>query len=164
MTLLCSSAFWVIAWKAAKSSKWESKDRATISRKAFLVRLVARFPLLSIFFAHKLASSSSLSWAITLLTNPQFRAFSGITFSPTRNISLARAWPIIRGRKKVPPSPGTRPTWEKGSLKKAWSEQTRRSHMQARSQPAPVAGPLITAIITWSQFQISLLSSCRPWR
>ena len=55
--------------------------------------------------------------------------------------------PTARGSNQAPPSPGTIPSWMKLSAKLARVEAMRMSHMQARSQPAPTAGPLTAAMV-----------------
>jgi hypothetical protein len=62
-------------------------------------------------------------------------------------ISAALAKPTTRGSSQAPPSPGMMPSLTKLSAKRALSAAIRRSHMQARSQPAPIAGPFTAATI-----------------
>ena len=63
-----------------------------------------------------------------------------------RHLGRARVT-ITRGSSQAPPSPATMPTFTKLSAKRAVLDAMRRSHMQARSLPAPIAGPLIAAMM-----------------
>ena len=69
-----------------------------------------------------------------------------------KDISIAFDRPTTRGSSHAPPSPGIRPTRMKLSAKSALVEAMRMSHMQARSQPAPTAGPLTAAMLGTSSF------------
>ena len=72
--------------------------------------------------------------------------------SPVNIISAALARPTARGRKYAPPSPGTMPILMKLEASFAPCAAMRMSHMQARSSPAPMAWPLIAAMVGSSQF------------
>ncbi|MNZ88017.1 hypothetical protein D3C78_1068980 [compost metagenome] len=102
--------------------------------------------LAAILTARALASSMSCSGATTRDTRPQSRAWAALMASPVKAISAARARPTARGSSQAPPSPGTMPTRTKLSAKVAVSEAMRMSHMQVRSRPAPIAGPLMAQI------------------
>ena len=54
---------------------------------------------------------------------------------------------MVRGSSQAPPSPGIKPTRTKLSAKLAAVEAMRRSHMQARSQPAPMAAPVLGGLL-----------------
>ncbi|BAR47305.1 hypothetical protein Maq22A_1p38385 (plasmid) [Methylobacterium aquaticum] len=81
----------------------------------------------------------------TYETSPQASASCAETASPVSAILQAFDQPTIRGSSQAPPSPGMVPIFTKLSAKRAVSARMRRSHMQARSLPAPIAGPLTAA-------------------
>lgn len=70
--------------------------------------------------------------------------------------SLARANPTARGSSRAPPSPGTMPTLTKLSANNAAVEAIRRSHINARSNPAPIAAPLTAAMVGILQWYSAL--------
>jgi len=93
------------------------------------------------------ACASNWSCGTTRETRPQASASAAAMASPVNDISSARDMPTTRGSSHAPPSPGTMPTLMKLSAKLACSEAMRISHMQARSQPAPMAAPLTAAMV-----------------
>src|SRR5450830_582177 len=72
---------------------------------------------------------------------------SAVSFSPSMARPMARAEPIKRGRKKVPPVSGIRPSLQNTSTKLADLPAMTMSQASARLAPAPAATPL-TAQIT----------------
>ena len=97
------------------------------------------------------ASSISVSCGTTRDTSPQASASAASIASPVNDISAAFDMPTARGSSHAPPSPGTMPTRTKLSAKVARSDAMRMSHMQVRSQPAPMAGPFTAAIVGTSR-------------
>src|SRR5690606_17944648 len=89
-----------------------------------------------------LRSSGTTTW----LTGPTFKASSAVTVLQVRKSSIALESPIQRVKKTAPPSPGTSPTFAKVSAKLAALEAILKSHMAAKSHPAPTAAPLTIAI------------------
>ncbi|MNL42273.1 hypothetical protein D3C87_1647190 [compost metagenome] len=93
------------------------------------------------------AAGNSSTPGTTRDTKPHSSAVAALMASPVNDISAARAMPIRRGRNQAPPSPGMMPSLTKLSANVAASDAMRTSHMQARSQPAPMAGPFTAAIV-----------------
>ena len=98
-------------------------------------------------WANASASSNNASGATTRDTRPQRSASAASMASPVSAISAAFDAPTTRGSSQQPPSPGTMPSLTKLSAKRAVLAAMRMSHMQARSLPAPMAGPLTAAMI-----------------
>src|SRR5680860_706332 len=97
--------------------------------------------------AHISAVSNS-SWSgTTRLTRPESSASPASTASPTRFISRALLGPTRRGRRWVPPKPGTIPSLISGWPKTAASAAIRTSQAIASSQPPPKAIELTAAIV-----------------
>ena len=95
--------------------------------------------------AMALAASSKSASGTTRLTSPMRSASAASTMSPVSASSAALAWPTTNGSSQAPPSPGMMPSFTKLSANLALSPAMRTSHMQARSQPAPMAGPFTAA-------------------
>ena len=70
---------------------------------------------------------------------------------PVNIIPAAAAGPMARGSSQAPPSAGTSPMRTKLEANCADCEALRMSHMQARSRPTPIAGPLadVIGVRTW---------------
>ncbi|MNT37119.1 hypothetical protein D3C72_1732390 [compost metagenome] len=101
--------------------------------------------------ANERASAINVSCAHTCSTSPHSRALTALMVSPVKDIRLALGTPMIRGSNQAPPSPGTIPRRTKLSANTAEVDAKRISHMQARSRPAPIAGPLTAAITGMSR-------------
>ena len=97
------------------------------------------------------ASSISFSPGTTFDTSPQASASAASIVSPVNAISAAFDMPTARGSSHAPPSPGMMPSFTKLSANFARSPAMRMSHMHARSQPAPIAGPLTAAMVGTSR-------------
>mmetsp|Transcript_10790 Transcript_10790/g.27316 ORF Transcript_10790/g.27316 Transcript_10790/m.27316 type:complete len:205 (+) Transcript_10790:244-858(+) len=94
------------------------------------------------------ARSSALvvaSFVTTSLANPHSKASFPVSFFPVQINSLAFADPINRGRRCVPPAPGTMASVVSGSPRTAASETIRKSVASASSSPPPTATPSIAA-------------------
>ncbi|MOA47114.1 hypothetical protein D3C78_1697210 [compost metagenome] len=90
--------------------------------------------------------SSKASGVTTRDTMPSCNAVDASMNSLVSVNSRAFAVPTIRVKNQAPPMPDTRPSRRKLSANVALSLATRRSHMRAKSQPAPTAAPLTAAI------------------
>ncbi len=90
--------------------------------------------------------SSSASGETTRDTMPSCNAVAASINSLVSVSSSAFAVPTSRVRNHAPPMPDTSPRRRKLSAKVACSLAMRRSHISARSQPAPIAAPLTAAI------------------
>ena len=71
--------------------------------------------------------------------------------SERKSSSLAFASPARRARGKVMPKSPPKPTFENAVVSFACSEAIRRSHARANPSPAPAAGPLMAAIVTFGR-------------
>src|SRR2546427_363516 len=58
----------------------------------------------------------------------------------------AASTPIARGRRCVPPAPGSSPSFTSGSATEAVADATRKWHASASSRPPPTQAPLIAAM------------------
>ena len=67
--------------------------------------------------------------------------------SPSKISSLARADPMSRGNRWVPPEPGITPSRTSGMPRSAVLEATRRSQHRASSSPPPSALPSMAATV-----------------
>ncbi|SLJ41772.1 Uncharacterised protein [Mycobacteroides abscessus subsp. abscessus] len=101
--------------------------------------------------ARACAAGSSSASGTTRETKPHSSAVAASIASPVNAISLARAMPTARGNSQAPPSPGINPTLTKLSANTALCAAIRMSHISARSQPAPMAGPFTAAMVGISQ-------------
>ena len=84
--------------------------------------------------------------ATTRLTRPIRSASTPSTPRPVRIRSVARLWPISRGRRTVPRSTSGTPKRRQYTPSVASDAATRRSHHSASSSPPATAGPSIAAM------------------
>jgi hypothetical protein len=87
------------------------------------------------------ASASTRSSSTAFQIIPQASAVAPSMVSASIIAARARASPIIRGRKKVPPESGTRPIFEKAWTNFAERPATTMSQASAMLAPAPAATP-----------------------
>jgi hypothetical protein len=99
-----------------------------------------------IFAATSKASSISLSAGTTRDTRPQASAWVALIQRLVSTMSIALALPMARGRRWVPPAPGTTPMVISGWPNLALSAAMTMSHIIATSQPPPSATPPTAAI------------------
>ncbi len=98
---------------------------------------------------YRTAASSGTS--STLSISPRARASTAVTRRPVKNISIAAASPISRGKRWVPPHPVIMPRVAPGCENKAFGLAIRRSHASARSSAPPKQNPLTAATVgQWS--------------
>ncbi len=83
-------------------------------------------------------------------TMPSDSASSADTMRPLAIKSTAAAMPVRRGRRCVPPAPGTMPSFTSGSPSFAVADAMRKWQASAISQPPPSAAPLIAATTGFS--------------
>ncbi|MNX51174.1 hypothetical protein D3C86_818240 [compost metagenome] len=83
------------------------------------------------------ASGMSASGATTRDTRPQRSASAASSTRAARHISIALALPMARGRRWVPPAPGSMASLTSGSAKRADSAASTMSQASASSQPPP---------------------------
>ncbi len=142
MRCWCSASWWASGCMAAAMPSVDSSDpvRDSCSRRLAIRRACGGF--LTMRSASACAWVSRSSCGTTRLTMPHCSAVAASMRSPVKVISAARSWPMARGRNQLPPSPGIRPSCTKLSAKDARSEAIRMSHIIARSQPAPIGGPV----------------------
>ena len=104
------------------------------------------FSMISCAFTY--AASSKTSGGKTSVTRPILSASSDSNKRPVNMISWARAAPMRRGSNQlVPISHAERPILMNAALKRAVSEQIRRSEPRTRAKPPPAAGPFTAAMI-----------------
>ena len=102
------------------------------------------------------AASSRASWrrrrpsaspgSVTRLTRPMRSASMPSTPRPVSSRSIARLWPMRRGRLIVPRSTSGTPKRRQYTPRTASDAATRRSHHSASSSPPATAGPSMAAI------------------
>ena len=92
------------------------------------------------------AASSGPSAGTTRLTRPIASASRAVIVRPVRISSIARALPIARVSRCVPPAPGMTPSLISGWPNRASSPATIMSQVIASSQPPPRANPRTAAI------------------
>ena len=81
-----------------------------------------------------------------------------------RIMSIARALPMARGSRCVPPAPGMMPSLISGWPKRAESAAMMMSHIIASSQPPPRAKPATAAMTGFLTCRmVSQLRLMRPW-
>jgi hypothetical protein len=93
------------------------------------------------------AASSTFSAGATSSTSPSLSASDGLYGLPPSKTSSAFFAPIMRGRRWVPPDPGSSPTPTSGNPTTAFgsSARTRLWHANASSYPPPRAKPFSAA-------------------
>jgi hypothetical protein len=104
------------------------------------------------------ASSGSSTMASM---KPSFTASAAETGSPVTMILSAASPPIRRGRRCVPPAPGTKPRFTSGRPTCAEASATRAWQASASSSPPPSAEPWMAATTGTLQFSISSKTSLR---
>ena len=137
-----------MSFNAARSNASPSAN--VVSCPSRITRLAVCAPLGerdAITPAMRSACASSTSPATTALTSPISAARFAVTGSPVKIISSARAAPINRGRRCVPPAPGMAPIRASVNPICASCAAIRKSHAIAISQPPPSAKPLMTAMV-----------------
>ena len=92
-------------------------------------------------------AASASPGSTTRFTSPKLNAVSASIKSPNRISSLARASPMSRGKRWVPPDPGITPSRTSGMPSRAILAATRRSQHMANSRPPPRAFPSMAAIV-----------------
>ena len=123
------------------------------------------------------ATASRIGAGHTSSTSPALRARGAFSARPVRMRSSEVARPTRRGRRCVPPAPGTRPSITSGSPIDVFgsSEATRYRHARASSVPPPRQVPWIAATtgtrqpssrskIAWPARESASPSSAEPMR
>ena len=159
-----------LSWPRARLSKTvAAASKAAMSAPAIMSRrLRARMKVLPDFAAaraHSMAPCSS-SPSMTASMKPSFTASSARIGSPVTMIFSAASPPISRGRRCVPPAPGTKPRLTSGSPTWAPAIATRAWQASANSSPPPSALPWMAATIGILLFSIASNTSGRlgGWR
>ena len=117
-------------------------SNAAISWPAILsVRLRARVKFRPRLARAKAMAPASKSPSITASIKPSFSASVAFTGSPGTMIFSAASGPISRGRRCVPPAPGTKPRFTSGRPRFASASATRAWQASATSKPPPKAEP-----------------------
>lgn len=93
------------------------------------------------------ARGNTSSAAAARLARPSWAASSPPTSRPVNNRSRAAAMPTTCGSDQVVAIPGCRPSAVKGTPTLAVRAMKRRSQASATANPAPMAAPLIAAIV-----------------
>ena len=85
------------------------------------------------------AASLNISGSTTASTAPICSAFSGLFSVPPAIHSSALSAPTRRGRRDVPPNPGSKPSFTSGSPTMAFVEATLYVQARPNSKPPPSA-------------------------
>ena len=101
------------------------------------------------------AASRKISGSTTASTAPISCAFSGVFSVPPAIHSSALSAPTNRGRREVPPNPGSKPSFTSGSPTLALVEATRYVQARPNSKPPPSAYPLIAQTLGYFKFSRS---------
>ena len=105
--------------------------------------------------------SASESPTISLI-RPHSSASAAPMGLPLTMISSARCGPVMRGKRCVPPPPGSRPSFTSGRPNWAELMATRKCAHSATSSPPPSAVPWIAATTGLLQFSMASWPGTRP--
>src|SRR6266581_660446 len=138
-----------VAKSAAKFSRSISRpvsrsDSSPASMACLAARSATAGPVAYLATRPRAASYTSAS-GTTLSTRPICSASAAATKRPVKTMSLARAGPMSRGSRWVPPAPGMMPSRISGWPTRAPSPTTRKSAHSASSRPPPSAYPVTAA-------------------
>ncbi len=87
---------------------------------------------------------------------------SALTGAPETIMLSAASTPMARGRRCVPPAPGSSPSFTSGSATCAPTAATRKWQPSDSSSPPPMHVPLIAAITGFAPDSTTRITVCRP--